>query len=252
MDVITDVALAEIQAEVHGSKAKRELTNKLDDLPGVLLARIAAHKIDFYYKFQWEKKRELLHLGMYSPRIRKDRITLPQAFDEVTRQAEIRKEGKNPKEVIQQQKDEQEAGLRRRIKLADTQGYGTFGRLLQMYEDSLENPETRADANSSFKRLREHLPELMTMQARDIEWDHLQPVFEDLLEEGKGPMANHTLAYLKAAFNKVMKVVLDSNMTIGAKDEFGLIANPLQFVKQNPKVTIQHPAKAHCCNFEPL
>ena len=47
METITDVALAEIQAEVHGSKTKRELTDKLDGLPGVIMARIAADKVDF-------------------------------------------------------------------------------------------------------------------------------------------------------------------------------------------------------------
>ena len=132
METITDAALVEIQAEVHGSKAKRELTDKLDGLPGVMMARIAATKIDFYYKYQWDKKRELLHLGIYSPRIRKDRITLPQAFDDVIRHAEIRKQEKNV----------QEAGLRRRIKQAETQGFGTFARLLTLYEISLSNPDT--------------------------------------------------------------------------------------------------------------
>lgn len=98
METITDVTLADIQAEVHGSKAKRELTDKLDDLPGVIMARVAANKIDFYYKYRWEKKRELLHLGIYSPRVRKDRVTLPQAFDNAVKHAEIRWQGENPKE----------------------------------------------------------------------------------------------------------------------------------------------------------
>ncbi len=51
METITDVALADIQAEVHGSKAKRELTDKLDELPGVIMARISASKVDLYYKY---------------------------------------------------------------------------------------------------------------------------------------------------------------------------------------------------------
>ncbi|WP_419831996.1 hypothetical protein [Endozoicomonas atrinae] len=235
METITDAALVEIQAEVHGSKAKRELTDKLDGLPGVMMARIAATKIDFYYKYQWDKKRELLHLGIYSPRIRKDRITLPQAFDDVIRHAEIRKQGKNPKEVIQQEKNVQEAGLRRRIKQAETQGFGTFARLLTLYEISLSNPDTKKDVISSFKRVKENVPELLTIPARNIEWDHLQPVFQKLLDEGKGPMANHLLSYLKAAFNKVMSVQLDDNMQLNAESEFGLIANPLQNIKQNKK-----------------
>ncbi len=183
----------------------------------------------------WDQKRQLLHLGIYSQRVKKDRITLPQAFDEATKHAKVRNEGKNPKEVIQQHKDEQEAGLRRRLKQAETQGFGTFGRLLNMYEDSLTNPDTKKDVISSFKRVREQLPELLTMQARDLEWDHLQPVFQTVLDEGKGPMANHLLSYLKAAFNKVMNIQLDDNMQLNAENEFGLIANPLQNIKQNKK-----------------
>lgn len=234
MEGITDVALANILAEVHGSKAKRELTDKLDDLPGVLMTRISANKIVFYYKFRWEKKRQLLYLGIYSQRVKKDRITLPQAFDEATKHALIRKEGKNPKEVIQQKKDEQEAGLRRRIKQAEIQGFGTFARLLSLYEDSLKG-KTKVHVVSAFKRVKNTLPELLTMQARDIEWDHLKPVFDELLNEGKGPMANNTLAYLKAAFNKVMKITLDSGMTSTVENEFGVLGNPLQNVKKNPE-----------------
>ena len=176
----------------------------------------------------------MLHLGIYSPRVRKDRITLPQAFDDVIKHAEIRSHGKNPKDVIRQEKEEQEAGLRRRIKQAEIQGFGTFGRLLMMYEDSIENPDTKADVKSTFKRIREQ-PDLLIMPARDVEWDHLKPVFQALLDEGKGAMANHVLSYTKAAFNKVMQVEISTSMLIDAKDEFGLIANPLQYIKENRK-----------------
>ncbi|WP_066017841.1 tyrosine-type recombinase/integrase [Endozoicomonas atrinae] len=234
MDTITEVALAEAKAEVHGSNAKRELTEKLDGLPGVLMARVSDRKIDFFYKYQWEKKRELLLLGTYAARKQKERVTLPEAFELVLQEAEIRKEGKNPKEERRIKELKIEAGLKRRIKQAEIQGYGTFGRMLQIYLNTLTDTDTRKDIERMFKReIEKPFPQLLILPARDIEWEQIKPILNDILERGKGPSANKLLDYIKAAFNKVINIQLDSGVSLYADDEFGLIANPLQHIKSN-------------------
>ncbi|WP_066016179.1 tyrosine-type recombinase/integrase [Endozoicomonas atrinae] len=235
MSSISDAAIAELETELSGTKIKRELTGKLDGKPGVLMAKVRANKTELYYKYYFDEKRQTILLGKYTHLRKSGFITLAQGYDKAMEYADIRSQGKDPKEVINKEKEKAESGLRRRKKQAQIQGYGTFKRLLDEYVNTLKEPGTKQVVSSFFNRIHKHAPELLTMQARDIEWMHLAPIFEQILSEDKGPTANNLLTYIKAAFNKMMSVTLESGMMLTADQEFRLIANPVQHIKQNQK-----------------
>ena len=197
---------------------------------GVIEARCKPdYRIELYYRYTYRSKREYLFIGPYSQQLSHGYITLSQALDKANEYAEIIFKGGNPSVKAKRERHR----AKKKIELEIT-GDGTLASLLQVYEDSHKHEDTNRDVKSAFDcHVRPH-KHLMEMNAKDITWEDIRPIFSEMLKQGKGAMANNLLAYLKAAFNRVMQVRLESGMGLVADAQFGLTENPLQHIKKNP------------------
>ena len=224
---ITDEKINQTQTEVEGSKPK-EIIESLGRGKGSLVARCYKSYSTFYFRYTVNNRRKYILIGRYSHQFNSNHFTVMKAHQECAQYIAQLERGENPAEQI-----EIEAGLKKKRALAIKQGVGTFGRLLTDYENTLrESSKHKSDVRKTIKRhIRDGLPDALKKPANQIEWDDLQPAFAKLLEEGKGPMANMLLSYLKTAFNRALNVTLGNQHSISIKSVYELSVNPIAHIK---------------------
>lgn len=178
----------------------------------------------FIFRFFWEGARKTITLGKFPG------LSLTQARDLAGQYGAMLKQGVNPKQEVEQQRQQLEAAA---------QAEALKGSVQQLFEGytnrmKAEGKRTYAAVLSALQK--EAYPFIPpSMKAKDVTPEHIKRILSALIVRGAAVQSNRVRAFLMAAFNFGLAHDHDpANMDQGVL--FGLVVNPVAAVPKQSHV----------------